>query len=121
MPRVIEGGVLTDTKWHVVRRLQYASTVLLRTFEMPVHIIHGDVNVGRDLFPMRCATRSAPPTEHDCALGSGQLRMTNHSVTSGTEALRKAERATEPIDRLTNILVDKDGDDGRGRSGAIYH
>src|SRR6266853_4555341 len=105
---MIQGSVLAFTKWHVVRRLHDAGAILLRTLELPVEVIDCYVDVGRDLFPVRCAKGSALTTEHDCTLGDGQLRMANHPVAFSAEALRKAERPTEPLDRLTDVLVDQD-------------
>ncbi len=108
MPSMIQGSVLAFTKWHVVRRLHDAGAVLLCTLEVPVDVIDCYVDVGRDLVPVRCAKGSALTTEHDCTLDDGQLRMANHPVAFSAEALRKAECPTEPVDRLTDVLVDQD-------------
>src|SRR5882762_1746610 len=105
---MIQGSILAFTKWHVVRRLHDAGAILLRTLEVTVEVIDCYVDVGRDFFPVRCAKGSALTTEHDCTLGDGQLRMANHPVAFSAEALRKAERPTEPVDRLTDVLVDQD-------------
>jgi hypothetical protein len=45
-------------------------------------------------------------TEHDGSLGDRELRMTNHTVAFCTEALGEAERLAEPLDCLTDVLVD---------------
>src|SRR5713101_7315394 len=118
---MIQGSILAFTKWHVVRRLHDARTVLLRTLEVPVDVIDCYVDVGRDLVPVRCAKGSALTTEHDCTLPDGQLSMANHPVAFCTEALRKAERPAEPIDRLTDVLVDQDRHDGRSWRRAVLH
>src|SRR5260370_20467200 len=118
---MIQGSVLAFTKWHVVRRLHDAGAILLRTLEMPVEVIDCYVDVGRDLFPVRCAKGSALTTEHDCTLGDGQLRMANHPGAFSAEALRKAERPTEPVDRLTDVLVDQDRHYSRSWGRAVLH
>src|SRR6267378_1577706 len=118
---MIQGSVLAFTKWHVVRRLHDAGAILLRTLEVPVEVIDCYVDVGRDIFPVRCAKRSALTTEHDCTLGDGQLRMANHAVAFSAEALRKAERPTEPVDRLTDVLVDQDRHYSRSWGRAVRH
>src|SRR6266446_5390996 len=118
---MIQGSVLTFTKWHVVRRLHDAGAVLLCTLEVPLDVIDCYVDVGRDLVPVRCAKGSALMTEHDCTLGDGQLRMANHPVAFSAEALRKAERPTQPVDRLTDVLVDQDRHYSRSWGRAVRH
>src|SRR5436309_15785620 len=111
---MIIGSVLAFAKWHVVRRLYDAGTVLLGTLEVRDDIIDCYVDVGRDIVPVRCAKRSALTTAHDCTLRDGQLCMANHPVALCTEALGKPERPTKPVDRLTDVLINQNGDNGGG-------
>jgi hypothetical protein len=71
-----------------------------------VEVINPDEHVCGDLGSSRCPIRSALTTEHDGSLGDCELRMTNHSVAFCTEPLGETERPAEPLDRLTDVLVD---------------
>jgi hypothetical protein len=76
--------------------------------EVPIHIFDCYVHVRLDFINARRAIWSALSTKHDSAFRDRELCMTNYAVTLKTQTLRKAEYPTEPIDRLTHVLVDQD-------------
>src|ERR1044072_4168162 len=111
--RKILGRVLPFTKRHVDWRCDDAGTASLRVLEVFVDISDCDMDAGADVFALRCAKRSTLSSQHDGALAEQELRMTHYSVALCPEVLPEVEGATEPINRLNNILVDQDGSDSR--------
>ena len=109
MPCVVLGCVHPLSERHVGRRLHNVGAALLCVLIVLVDLINRDEYVCRDLGSLRCPVRSALTTEHDGSLGDRELRMTSHAVTFCTEALGEAERPTEPLNRLIDILVDQIG------------
>ena len=99
----------------------YVGAALLCVLVVLVDVINRDEYVCADLGSLRCLVRSALTTEHDGSVGDRELRMTSHTVAFCTEALGEAERPAEPLDRLTDILVDQDRYYSRGWGRAVLH
>src|SRR5262245_15734589 len=117
---MIQRGVLSFTERHVVRLLYDLSAVLLRMLEVSVKIFHGHVDISSEFVAMRRAKGPALTTKHDGTLGDVKLRMPRHSIKFDAESLGKTERSTQPVDRLTDVLVDQDRHDSRGRRRAVF-
>src|SRR6267378_5443558 len=121
VPCVVPGRVHPLSERHVGRRIHNVGAALLCVLVVLVDVINRDEYVCGDLGSLRCPVRSALTTKHDGCLGDRELRMAGHTVAFCTEALGEAERPAEPLDRLTDILVDQDRHYSRSWGRAVLH
>src|SRR6185503_2433761 len=114
--------VLPHSERHVRWRLHDAGARGLRLVEVLLHVIDGDMDVGRHVVPMRRTIRAARTTEHEGPFRDRELGMANHAVALEPETLGKAEGATEPADGATDVLVNQNWNNGsRGRGSIRDH
>jgi hypothetical protein len=78
MSCVIPRRVLSLAEWHVCKRSHDACTVLLRVFEVAIHVCNGYVNILGDAVGPGGMIGSALLPEHDGAFLDSELGMTNH-------------------------------------------
>jgi hypothetical protein len=59
--------------------------------------------------------------EHEGAIRHDELGVTHDAIPFGPETLRESKGATEPVDRLADIRIDQERDNGCGGCGLIDH
>src|SRR5262245_19964512 len=91
--------------------------------EMPVNVLNMHDHVLADYARLWRTKLSPLTSQHNSAIGDGQLRMGGAGVGSpSAQTLRETESVAEPFDRLLNVLVDEDRYHCRFRRGSVdYH
>jgi len=114
MAGVVLSRVLPLAKGLVGEWLHNVRATLLRVLEVSINIRYCDVHVLRHPICLRTSIRPTLPTKHDGALRNGELRVANDAIALNTQALGETERPAQPIDRLTDVFVNQNRDNGRG-------
>src|ERR1041384_5043150 len=87
---------------------------------MPVNILNMNVNVVADLIGMRRPEPGPRGAKHNGALVHRKLRMSDVAVRCRSpQALRKAESATQPLERFADVFINKHRHDCRSWCGSV--
>jgi hypothetical protein len=110
------GVVLPFSVLEILRLHEDSCTLLPSALAVSACVLHPDHHGVGDLARSRRLAIVANVADDHGSVANAQLGAV---VVSNLRALRKAERAAQPIDRLADVRVDEDGDDGGLRDRAV--
>jgi hypothetical protein len=113
VPRKVVSYVLSFAKGHVGGRLHNRCTRRPRVFEVTVDVVDRDMDILRHVSPAWRTKWTTLAPEHDGAFAYGKLRVPYHAITFSAKALREAEHFAQPIDCLSDVLINENGNDSR--------
>jgi hypothetical protein len=120
MAGVVFGGVLPDAERHIGWRLDDPRALLLRSLEMRVNVVDGDVDVLVDAAAWR-RKWPTPRAEHNRGFANRQLTVGDCAISSRcAKAFGESERCAKPIHGLGDVLVDDDRNNRSARRRTIY-
>src|SRR6202043_617147 len=101
----------------VVGRLRLdARTVRAGVLAVGARVVHADHHRVRGLTRTRRVAVTADIADDQRTVAEGELGAV---VLTDPDPLHKPERGAQPVDRLANVRVDEDGDDGGSRDRAV--
>ena len=110
------GAVLPFPVFKILRLHENSCTLPPSVFAVSACVLHPDHHGVGDFPRSRRPAIVANVADDYGSVANSQLGAV---VLSNLHSLRKPERAAQPIDRLADVRVDEDGDDGGLRDRAV--